>query len=64
MFELQSADRSIYVNFVITTNQKPIIYTQKVKEKEPKHKAKNHQTMRKETKRRKKQKRTTKATRK
>ena len=47
---------------MITTNQKPIICTQKVKGKKPKHKAKNHQTVREETKRRKKQKRTTKPT--
>ena len=28
---------SIYMNPMVTTNQKPIIYTQKLKRKEPKH---------------------------
>ena len=57
--------RFMYINLMVTTNQKPIIATQKVKGKEPKHKAKeNHQTTREETKRRKEQTRTTKTTRK
>ena len=51
---------------MVITNQKPIINTQKIKRKEPKHNTKErHHTKRKESKkRRKEQRRTTKTPRK
>ena len=52
----------MYVNAVVTTNQKPIIDTQKLERKGNKHTTnENHQTIREETKgRRKAHRRTTK----
>ena len=45
--------RSIYMNSMVATSQKPTIDTQKLKRKEHKHIIKgNHQTTREETKRR------------
>ena len=45
--------RLIYMNLIVTTNQKPTIDTQKTKRKEPEFDTKeNHQTTRKEAKRR------------
>ena len=52
------------MNLMVTTNQKPIIDTQKIKRKEPKHNTKeNDQTTREKTKR-KEQRRSTKKARK
>ena len=51
------------MNFMVITNQKPIIKTQKIKRKKPKHNTKeSHQITREESKRRRmEQRRTTKA---
>ena len=54
---------SIYMNPMVTTNQKPTIDTQKLRRKELKHTTKeNHQITMGETKRRNEQRRTTKTT--
>ena len=57
--------RSICMNLIITTNQKSIMKTQKIKTKELIHNTKeNHQTTREGTERRRKEQRTTKTTKK
>ena len=55
--------QSIYMNPMVTANQKHTMDTQKPKRKEVKHTNKeNHQTTREEIKKRKEQRRTTKTT--
>ena len=55
--------KMLYVNLMVTTNQKPVIDMQKIKRKESKYITKEgQQIMRQESKRRKEQERTTKTT--
>lgn len=42
--------RVFYMNLVVTTNQKPVIYTHKIKRKESKNNTESYQAIREESK--------------
>ena len=62
-FRYQHSCGSTYLNFIVTTNQKQTVDSQRPKRKELKHTTEEyHQTTKGKTKRRNKQRRTTKTT--